>query len=276
MMVEFATKHTSLISRHLVGPCQTEPTKAPTLAPAPASAPPPSKIQILPAEIKLQILKEVANISVLKNLVIACPDFYPVYCENRYRVLLDCHRKCQDEYTDVLGEVVLKINQLDETESSRTLKGFELWRRGIPRYGRPGRVSFVESQPSLADLREVSRVHCWVIEMSKKFFESQALSSHQWVIRYPGIYKWFYYIEIFAAIIGDRERGWVAANLPRSHWEREIQYWWSFTDYDIMSDMIKVMWPNGFSKTPACRRRTRALILRVRGGHVPSSGTIEY
>jgi hypothetical protein len=271
MVEDITMKHTSLISKLLVGSSQTEPAKVP--APAPA----PSQIQTLAAEIKLQILEEVANISVLKNLVIACPDFYPVYCENRYRVLLNCLRKCQDKHTDVLGEVVLKINQLDETESSKIIKGFKLWQRGAECYGRPDRISFIDSKPSLADLKEVSRVQCWVIEMSAKFLQRQALLSHQWVIRYPEIYKWFYYIEIFAALIGDKERGWTAANLPRLHWEREIQCWWSTTDYNIMSAMMKVMWPNGFSKTPASRRRTRALILRgVRDGYVPGAGNFEY
>jgi hypothetical protein len=264
MVLEFTTKHTSLISRLLVGPCQTEPIKAsaPAPAPTPAPAPAPRKIQTLPAEIKLQILKEAANICELRNLVIACPDFYPVYCENRYRVLLHCHRKSHDEVTDIRSQVNLRINQLNDTEASRTLKGLKLVRMGNASYLDQRRVSFVDSQPSLADLREVSRVHCWVIEMSERFIKGQAPWSCPWAVRSAGTYSSFYQIEIFAAIIGDKERGWVAANLPRSRWEMNIRYWWTSTDYATMSEVVKIIWPNGFWKTPACRRRTRVLILR--------------
>jgi hypothetical protein len=270
MVVDSTMKHTSLMSRLLVGHCKTETAKA--------VAPARSKIQTLPAELKLQILRDAANILVVKNLVIACPGFYPVYCENRYTLLLRCHRKSQDEHTDLLAEVVLKINQLNRlngSESSRTDQAVELWQKSCARYRRQGRVSFVDSQPSLSDLGEVSRVHCWVIEMSEKFLQTQSPRMSE--IRSLDIYKFCYYIELFAAIIGDKEHGWAAANLPRSQWERQVQYWWSFDDYDILSDIVKVIWPNGLSKTPACRRRTRALILRsVRGGTVYSSETIEH
>jgi hypothetical protein len=166
MVLEFTTKHTSLISRLLVGPCQTEPVKASAPAPAPAAASAPSKIQTLPAEIKLQILKKAANICELRNLVIACPDFYPVYCENRYRLLLDYHRKSHDEVTDIRSQVVVRINQLIElnaTEASRALKELRFWRMGRASRVHPGRASFDDRQPSLADLREVSRLHCWII-----------------------------------------------------------------------------------------------------------------
>ena len=59
-----------------------------------------SKIQTLPAELKLSILMFAANIFVVKTLVMTCPGFYPVYCENRRKVLLSAHQDSHDLRTD--------------------------------------------------------------------------------------------------------------------------------------------------------------------------------
>lgn len=263
MVVDLTMKHTSLMSRLFDGHYKVE-TGGPAL----------SKIQTLPAELKLQILKDAANISVVKNLVIACPAFYPVYCENKYKVLLNAHRTSQDKHTDVLAEVLLKIHQLDGSESSRRAHAWHLWERRSDEYDRRDRVSFVDSEPPLSDLIEVSRVHCWVVEKSEEFLQTAVCPKLLW----PDIYKWLYYIEILAAIIGDKERGWLAAGLPECQWEKDVQYWSLRYDFERMSDIVKVIWPNGLWKTPACRRRTRALILHSvrRRGTVYSSECLEY
>ena len=87
-----------------------------------------SPIQVLAAEIKLQILVEAANVSVMKSLVIACPAFYPVYCENRYRLLLNAYRKSQCKHNDVLAEVVLKIRQIQGSEFFRRITALSLFK----------------------------------------------------------------------------------------------------------------------------------------------------
>ena len=234
-----------------------------------------SKIQTLPAELKLHILEDAANILVLKNLVLACPTFYPVYCRNRYSVLLNAHRKSQDKYTDVLADILLNVHNVDGTDFLRRDQAWKLWRQVSGDHFPQNEVNFVDRQPSLSDLIVVSRTHCWVVEKAEVFFrtaeKSKALMDkclRHGLFRLS--YMYLYYIEIFAAIIGEKVRGWPAASLPMSRREEAAQGLWNEYDFDRMSDFVKVIWPNRFNKTPPCRRRTRVLIKRnarqLRGG----------
>lgn len=227
-----------------------------------------SKIETLPAELKLQIIENTANVSVVKQLVIACPSFHAVYCENKYRVLLNAHRKCQNKDSDVYATAVLNIHKFDGPEDLKMHNARDVWENSCHRgIHRQDQVSFVDSQPSLSELIQVSRVHCRVVENAEEYLrmavKSEVLmASGRMYNLFEELYIYLYYIEIFAAVIGDRERGWPAASLPESNWERNIQDLWLESDFDKMSEVIKVIWPNRFSKTPPNRRRTRALIVR--------------
>lgn len=227
-----------------------------------------SKIQTLPAEIKLQILEEAASICVVKNLVIACPSFHPVYCKNRYRVLLGAHQKGHDNRLGAVAEVVLYINKLGKAPHVRRNQAWMFWMEIQVRFHRRDRVSFIDSQPSLSDLKEVSRVHCWVLEkcdvLSRRVIKGKDA--------FGGgggcdlLYHWcsyLYDIEIFAALIAERDRGWAAASLPKSAWEKEVvEDLWYVHDFRMMASIVKVIWPSRFGKTPPWRQRTRALILK--------------
>lgn len=59
-----------------------------------------SPIQILATELKLLILVEIAKNLVMKILVIACPASDPVYCEDRYRLLLNAYRKSRYKHNE--------------------------------------------------------------------------------------------------------------------------------------------------------------------------------
>jgi hypothetical protein len=226
-----------------------------------------STIQTLPFELKLQILEKAANILVVKNLVIACPSFYPVYCENRYKILLSAHRKSQDRRTDVLANAVLNIHKLDGTGSSRNEEAWLVWKKSREEYDRPASVSFVDTQPSLSDLTEVSRVHCWVLEKFEELSRTSVQSKSHTIrplYNHPRqTYKYLYCIEIFAAIIDDKDRGWAAASLPKSVWENEVKCFWDISDFNTMSEIVKIIWPYRPKETPRSRRRTRMLISRI-------------
>jgi hypothetical protein len=226
-----------------------------------------STIQTLPFELKLQILEEAANILVVKNLVIACPSFYPVYRENRYKILLGAHRKSQDRRTDVLANAVLNIHKLDGTGSSRNEEAWLVWKKSREEYDHPASVSFVDTQPSFSDLIEVSRVHCWVLEkfeeLSRTSVQSKSHATRPLYNHPRQTYKYLYCIEIFAAIIGDKDRGWAAASLPKSVWENEVKCFWDISDFNAMSEIVKIIWPYRPKETPRCRRRTRMLITRI-------------
>lgn len=227
-----------------------------------------SKIQTLPAEIKLQILEDAANICVVKNLVIACPSFHPVYCENRYRVLLGAHRKGHDNRLGVVAEVILYINKLDEAPQARRNQAWMFWMEIQVRFHRRDRVGFIDSQPSLSDLREVSRVHCWVLEkcdvLSRRVTKRKdAMNGGVGSNLLCHWCSYLYDIEIFAALIAEKDRGWAAASLPKSAWEKEVvEDLWYEHDFRMMASIVKVIWPSRFGKTPPCRQRTRALILK--------------
>lgn len=226
-----------------------------------------SKIQTLPAELKLRILKYAANTLVVKKLVIACPSFYPVYSENKYTVLLNAYRRSQDRRVDFLAEIVLTINKYNKAEPMRMERAWKIWQGETKEFYRQDRVSFIDSKPSLSDLIEVSRMHCWVIEKAEEFCR-MAKQPETLVDRclqyqlFQDSYEYLYNIEVFAAIIDDRNRGRAAAYLPRSTLEQAAQYLWSDYDKNRMAAIVKVIWPNAFWKTPACRRRTRVLIVR--------------
>jgi hypothetical protein len=226
-----------------------------------------SKIQTLPAELKLQILLNLPDISAVKNLVIACPCFYPIYRENRYRILLNAHRESQDVHTDELATVLLKIHKLEHD-----WWWFEhasgLFQRSALAFRRPGRVSFVDSRPSLADLVDVSRRHCWVVEKAEEFtrvaVKSQRLMSNFiWDEDFANLYKYMYYIEIFAALIRDRPRSWIAASLPERRLENRVKWSFSFSEMEKMGHILEVIYPNRFGGTPPSHRRTRMLLVRV-------------
>ncbi len=226
-----------------------------------------SKIQTLPVELKLQILETAANVLEVKNLVIACPSFYPVYCENRYRILLNAHRASQDIRTDVLVEIVLNIHKFVGSARMKKAHARQLWTEDLEDYYSRDRVSFADSQPSLTDLIEVSRMDCWVVEKAgcvvRMTMTSEiALDARGYHCLLQNAYTYLYSIEIFAAMIGDTDRGWAAASMPQSSSEDAVQCLWSDYSLDRMSEIVKVIWPNRFGKTPPCRRRTRVLILR--------------
>jgi hypothetical protein len=226
-----------------------------------------SEIQTLPFELKLQILEEAANILVVKNLVIACPSFYPVYRENRYKILLNAHRKSQDRRTEVLANAVLNIHKLDGTGSSGNEEAWLVWKKSREDYDHPASVSFVDTQPSLSDLVEVSRVHCWVLErfeeLSRTSVQSKSRTTCPLYNHPRQTYKYLYCIEIFAAIIDDKDRGWAAASLPKSVWENEVKCFWDISDFNTMSEIVKIIWPYRSKETPRCRRRTRILLSRI-------------
>jgi hypothetical protein len=225
-----------------------------------------SKIQTLPTELKLQILEEAADVLVLKNLVIACPCFHPIYRANKYRLLLHALQKNLSGRTDVLALVLLKIQKLEGKERVRRVEARASFTKALVGYDRRGRVCFVDSQPSLSDLVEVCSLHCQVLERVEKF-SGRTPNGHvftytlAWNDPFLEVLNYLYCIEILAGVIGEKDRGWAVASLPRSGWEKQVRYMFGGYDIGRMSQIAKVIWPSRF-QAPPCRRRIRVLIGR--------------
>lgn len=232
----------------------------------PISASIPSKIQILPFELKLQILEHAPDVLFVKNLVIACPSFYPVLCANRYNLLFDVLRRSLDRETDVLALIVVGVLKLHGQRKERRAQVLEMWRQLGDEYClvNRNRRSFLDSQPSLSDLILFCRFHCWVVEKSEVFRRMPSNPKNRWPRLENGqeLYQWFYEIEIFAAAIGERDRNWLMASLAQSGWESHVFDSWHEYSYARMAEIATAIWPSRFSKGTPCRRRTRVMLQR--------------
>jgi hypothetical protein len=226
-----------------------------------------SRIQILPPELKLQILENAGDVLAVRNLLIACPSFHPVYCENRYKVLLNALRVGLGNITDVWALVVLNIHKIGGAGPLSRERAKQIWMMGERMTWVQDRNRFIDTKPSLSDLVQISKMHCWVVQecekYSRKTSKPNIVSFRRCEVdKTQALYACFYYIETFAAIIGEKDRGWPAASLRTTRWEKSLLYLWDSYDIDMMSQIVKVIWPHRFWGTPSCRRRTRVLLVR--------------
>ena len=226
-----------------------------------------SKIQTLPAELKLQILENAPDILAVRNLLIACPGFYPVYCKNRYEVLLKVLQASLGTVTDLWAIVVLNIHLLDVADPLGRARAGQLWRMGERLAWVQDRDRFIDTRPSLSDLLRISKMYYWVMQKSEKY---SRLATEPNIVRFTrwetdktqALYACFYLIEVFAALTCEKDRGWAAASRRTTHREKALLYSWDAYDIDMMSQIVKVLWPNRFWGTLPCRRRTRVLLVR--------------
>ena len=227
---------------------------------------PPSKIQTIPAELMLLILEKAPDVLAVKNLLLACPSFYPIYCGNRYKVLLKVLLKSMGPVTTIWAMVALDLHKLDRTTPCCREKARRRFRAGRRMVWNHDRTDFFKAKPSLSDLVEVAKMHCWVLQKAEEYTRA---ASEPNLINYfteagviQDLHTFLYFIEIFAFLVGEKDRGWAAASLPKSGWERALLRMWDTNDIESMSRIVKVIWPDRFGKTPPRRRRTRVLLVR--------------
>lgn len=228
------------------------------------------------------ILENAPDALALKNLLLACPPIYPIYCRHRYKVLFRVLPKSMSRITAVWATVLLDIHKLDKKKwycrdkaRRRLIAGHRMIWNQVP-------TNFCIMVPSLPDLVEIFKAHCWVMQKAQEYSRAATEPNivHYWTQTdaTQNLSTFLYLIEIFAFLVGEtdrgwaaaslprsgwqRDRGWAAASLPKSGWERDLLKMWNPDEIKAMSQIVRVLWPNIHVGTPPYRRRTRVLLVR--------------